>query len=787
MILKKYLFQCTLLFLFPILCFSQQYNISGTIHEEKSGESVVGVSISLYSIKENEPDKILTGTYTNKFGFFSIPKIESGKYQLIISGVGYERYKKLISLNSDQNLDIRLKQIDIKLQEVKIEKEKYTIQDHNISAIDVLPEIVTKMPSLGGETDVFRTLQLLPGVKQSSEISSGLYVRGGSPDQNLTLLDGVIVYNPSHLGGFLSTFNSDALKDIKLIKGGFPAEYGGRISSVLDLTMREGTQEKITGSGGISLINSRLTIEGPINDKSTFMISGRRMYLDLILGMANNSNEFPNYYFYDLNAKFNYKISEKDQIYLSGYFGKDNLTYLQPDEKTIWPNDGMEFNVNWGNSTANLRWMHIESPALFTNFSLIHTNYYFNSYIFYEENHNYDIDSKSKVQDFMLKTEAQYFYDQKNTIKAGLETIWHDFKPGITFTPASGFESAQKGKNDNWSSLETSIYFQDDMNISQFFNVNFGGRIYYFQKGNYLNFEPRVNASYLLNENTSVKSSISMANQYLHLISRSDINFPIDLWLPSTEKIKPSKAWQATLGIETSIFKNEYFLSGEIYYKNMQNLYDYKDSASFSPFTPLEDYFTEGEGKAYGLEIFLNKRIGNFTGWIGYTLSWTKQHFSEINNGRYFYPKYDRRHDISLVLTYNIGEKWELGLSWVYGTGQPFSVPSGRYPYLSIYPFTNPDEKVNQSNYTATGNYYSEKNSYRLPAFHKLDLNFIHKFSWFNLPFQFSINIYNAYNHANPFLWRIEYVWSENKAPKAVIRQTTLFPILPTFGLSFKF
>jgi outer membrane cobalamin receptor len=758
-----------------------QANISGIVTEEVSGEVVIGASVLLYrDSMPQTPTRPLRGAMTNKFGFYSLTGIEPGTYVLAIRSVGYAPFSRLFVVSdttTSLRLDLRIRAEDVRLGEVTVEGDRHQSLTPPISTVELSPEFVNQMPSLGGEKDVFRVLQLLPGVKAASEISSGLYIRGGSPDQNLVLLDGVIVYNPSHLGGFLSTFNSDALLDIRLHKGAFPAEYGGRLSSVIDMTMREGTKEKIKGSAGVSLISSRLTVEGPINEDATFMVSGRRMYLDLLMPLADPDGEAPRYYFYDFNAKVNSRLSESDRIFVSGYFGRDVL--FSPDSRNF---EDDQFDISWGNATANVRWMHIVSSSLFTNFSFIYTNYKFGTSL--AENDRSDFEVFSGIQDLMLRGEAQYFPSEDHTIKVGVESTLHKFRVGAEQTTSNNELDDLQINLSNISSLDASLYAQDEWKITPKFSTNIGARLYYFDQGNYLKFEPRLSASYEVADGVQLKGAFAVANQFLHLIVRNDITLPTDLWFPSTDVIKPSQSVQGVLGVSTLLFNNEYMLTVEGYYKTMNNLYEYRDNAAFTFGAPLDSQFTVGTGRAYGLEVFFNKRMGSFTGWIGYTLSWTQRTFPELNNGQMFYPRYDRRHDISLVLTYKLGESWELGATWTYGSGQAYTVPSGQYGF-------NPIEGINDNIiYSGTYDDYTERNAYRLPAFHKLDLNFMHKFSWFGLPWELSLNVYNAYNHKNTFAQFLSYDY-DNPGPsgywKRVVKRVTLFPFIPSVGLGFKF
>jgi outer membrane cobalamin receptor len=751
--------------------------LSGIISDSMSKETLIGVTVRI--VKDGATKR---GAYSNKFGFYSLPDIPPGNYSVLISSVGYESKSFQVNVSTkDIRLDIPLKQSAKRTQEVTVSANREKEAAQYTNTISLSTEFLKQMPAIGGEVDVFRVLQLMPGVKSVGELSSGLYVRGGSPDQNLTLLDGVIVYNPSHLGGFLSTFNSDALKDINLLKGGFPAEYGGRLSSVLDMTMREGTKEKITGKGGISLIASRLTIEGPINEQSSFMVSGRRMYLDAITSLTSREirENSPTYYFYDLNAKVNYQLGENDRLFISGYFGRDVLK-----EPKSAQDQGSLFNIDWGNSTFNSRWMHIFSPKVFTNFSLIYTDYQFGTEIGQTSigsggSSTTFFSSLSKIRDFMMRGEMQYFAGENHLIKVGFEGIQHQFFSNASDSVGASFNELLI-RTRSRDALEAALYAQDEWKITDALSMNIGSRLYYFQNGNYLAFEPRISGRYALTDAWNFNASFARAHQFLHLIIRNNIALPTDLWFPSTETIKPSMSDQITGGLEFTSDEQEWRFTADAYYKKMSNLYEYKDTASFTLGLPLEDQFTSGRGESYGMELFLNKRIGSLTGWLGYTLSWTTRTFAELNQGRTFYPRYDRRHDISIALTYKLGDSWELGATWVYGTGQAFTMPTGKYVV--------PDFSGSGFGWTRVAYDYSQRNGYRLPSFHKLDLNFAHSFTWLGLPMVFNINIYNAYNRLNPFA---QYVTTEYDSVtgknKSVVKQLTLFPFLPTIGLQFSF
>jgi len=761
---------------------AQTVNIAGTVTEKLSGEYAIGITVALYSA-DTTIKKPLKGVYTNKYGFYSIPAVGKGNFILVIQGIGYQKYMKKIEVKADKDIvvNIEIDRKDVKTQEVIVEAERSSSGTKGISTVEISPSFIEKMPSLGAEKDLFRVLQLLPGVTQVSELSSGLYIRGGTPDQVLYLLDGVTVYNPGHMAGFMSTFNTDALKDIRLIKGAYPAEFGGRLSSILDVSMKEGTKEKFSGAGGIGLLTSRLTFEGPINKDATFMVSGRMFYPYLIYKFFEEiyapDDVDAGYYFYDLNAKVNYKISENDRIFVSGYFGRD---VLYASEEDVFGT-----NFNWGNKTGNLRWMHIVSPKLFTNFSLIYSDYNYNFGVTNESELDTSqikkgeelFETTSGITDIVLRAEAQYFPLENHVIKSGIETTWHTFRSAaqsVLFDDQTG----RKAPIETIKALDAAVYMQDEWKVTELFSTNIGGRLYYFQEGNYLGFEPRFSAKYAITDKFSVFGAASLTNQFLHLLIRNDITLPTDLWFPSTKTVKPSRAYQGVLGIE-ALF-GDYQFTVEGYYKKMLDIYDYKDDADFNFGVPLQEQFTTGWGEAYGLEFFLHKRVGAFTGWIGYTLAWVTHHFEELNQGRAFSPRYDIRNDFEITFTYELSKDWELGASWGYRTGQAYTMPSGVYSFSEV-PFYNWWGAWEKYQYT-------ERNGFRLPGYHRLDLNLMYKYEWFGLPFEFAINIYNAYNHRNPFAWYITQDWeSDWNNPKKVVKQITLFPLIPTFGFNFKF
>jgi hypothetical protein len=762
-------------------------SISGQVLDQISGESIAGASVYLKTAGDTT-NNIITGRSTNSYGLYSLSDIEPGKYDLYVRSIGYSTKKTPLTVaDSSLKVNVMLSPSDMLAQEVTVVGDRNEAQTiENISVVDIEPSFIKRMPAIGGEIDLFRTLQLLPGISSANELSSGLYVRGGSPDQNLILLDGVIVYNPTHLGGFFSTFNTDALKDIRMIKGAFPAEYGGRVSSVLDVTMKEGAKDGLHGSGGISLIASRLTLEGPITEDISFMISGRRSYLDLFLsGFAPEDEEVPSYYIYDLNAKTNWRIDENNHLYLSGYFGGDVFSFDSDDA------NGEEIGIDWGNSTANLRWMHIVSPEMFTNFSLIYTDFSFNTNFTDNNAGGADVSfgTLSRIRDFMIRGNADYFPHQDHHIKFGIESILHQFTINAGQTSGVIDDEFEDGlglfQEGDETAVETAVYFQDEWQITPRLASNLGVRLYYFDRGNYVFPEPRMSFAYDLYDDIQLKAAATMGHQFLHLVVRNDVPLPTDLWFPSTEDILPQRAYQGVLGAEKTFLGGEYLVSVEGFYKYMENLLEFREDVEFTFGLPQSGDFARGTGQAYGLEFFLNKRLGDFTGWLGYTLSWSTRQFDEINRGDPFFVRYDRRHDVSLTLNYSFSENWEIGAVWVYATGQAFTMPQGQ--------FQLPRDLGNSNSWSTDQQDFTERNGYRLPAYHRLDLNFMWKHKIFNDGDGWlSINLYNVYNRLNPFAQFVDTDYSYDpqtgtSSDRRVIRQLTLFPFIPTLAYNFEF
>ena len=746
--------------------------VSGKIVDKQTAEPLPNANILLYS--DEQRTNQVSGAASKLDGTYEIDKLQPGPYWLYIQVLGYQPQTEQFTITQNfRSIEVNVEMVrtNLKLDEVLVEAKQDS--NYDISTIKIDPTFVEQLPSISGEVDVYRALTMLPGVTSSSELSNGLYVRGGSPDQTLTLVDGVTVYNPFHLGGFASTFNSDAIEDIKLIKGGFGAEYGGRISSVLDIKLRNGDPFQTKANAGLGLISSRLSVEGPINKDITYFISGRRMYLKTLQDAFLEGDSYPLYEFYDLNGKFSANITDEDQISISAYTGNDNLT--APPK-----NQDADYDIGWSNTFVNLNWLNVPEEDKYTLFSFNYTSYEFNTLILDKTPNAFkqDFFSTSKIEDYVLKGEGQYLSTDKHSVKIGAEIIVHRFNLLNNNFYTSEIESDERIEN-SIVGLEGSVFVQDEWKITPLLTANLGLRLYGFPKARYFSPEPRVALKYAVSDKFFIKTAYGVGNQFLHLIVRNDVVLPTDMWFPSTPDIKPTYAQQGIFGVEWVSNDKAYLFSAEGYYKDMQHLYEYSDTSTFTFEQDIENQLTEGSGTAYGVEFFLNKRDGNFTGWIGYTLSWTERNFEGLNRGITFHPRYDRRHDISIVLTYRTDENWEFGATWNYASGQAYTMPTGQYYFPSIYSNNEGGRDVYLD--------YTNINEYRLPDYHKLDISATYKFKWYELPCQLTLSVYNVYNKQNAFARYIDYEFNEAaNTAKPLLKQFTLFPILPTISFSVK-
>jgi len=752
-----------------------KYTISGTIKDAETGEDLIGAAVVLKSSQG-------TGTTTNAYGFYSL-SLEAGTHTLLYRYLGYETLEKEINLSENTKINMELAPALSSLTTVVIESEK---EDQNVTSTSMsvtkldMGEI-EKIPVLFGEKDVMKTIQLMPGVKTAGEGNSGFYVRGGSLDQNLVLLDEAPVYNPSHLLGFFSVFNSDALKDVTLYKGGMPAEYGGRASSVMDIKMKDGNSKDFGVSGGIGLISSKLTVEGPIvKDKGSFIISGRRTYADLFLPLSGDEAlENTSLYFYDLNAKANYQLNENNRIFLSGYFGRDKFAFSE------------NFGFDWGNATGTLRWNHIFSDRLFSNTSLIYSDYDYKIAIG-DSDEGFSL--TSTINDWNLKQDFSWFANNNNTVKFGGNLIDHTFVPGQIDAGSNNLLGSTDVESQY--AIEGALYVQNEQKVNDRLSLDYGLRYSFFdyrgegtayefdengtlidqteyEKGesitNYGGFEPRLAGRYRLNTQSSIKASYNRNYQYLHLLSNNTTSTPTDIWVPSSNNVKPQTADQVALGYFRNLKDNMFELSIEGYYKSMGNLIDYRDGANIQFSTNVESELVYGDGEAYGLEFFLKKKKGRLTGWLSYTLSRTLREFDYINGGEAYSARQDRIHDLSIVGMYDLTDKLSVSATWVYYTGDAVTFPSGKYEV---------DGQVIP--------YYTERNGYRMPDYHRLDvgLNWQRKKTEkFESSWNFSL--YNAYGRENAY--SIDFQQSEANPAVTEAVQLSLFKWVPSFSYNFKF
>jgi hypothetical protein len=682
------------------------------------------------------------------------------------------------------DLSVELEPGDIELKEVIVQANSYREQlnatEMSVEAISVRDAKV--LPALFGEVDIIKTIQLKPGISSGSEGSAGLYVRGGGADQNLIVLDEAIVYNANHLFGFFSTFNADAIKDVKVIKGGFPSQYGGRLSSVIDVKLKEGNNKKFSGAGGLGAISSRLTLEGPIiKNKSSFMVSGRRTYVDLITNSINRANRtkldynpIPAYSFYDLNAKLNYQLGPKDHIYLSGYFGRDVFSF---------DDDDFDFNFNWGNATGTVRWNHQFDAKLFSNTTFTFSDYKYN---ISNKLTGFSFDLGSSIKDVNFKNDFYYTLNNHHTLRFGIQATYHQFEVGrLKAGSDDGLVSFSAGQN--YSGWESGIYISDEAKLSERLKLNTGIRLSAFHNDQrtYVSLEPRIATRYTLNERLSLKASYAHMNQYVHLVSNSGIALPTDIWFPSTNVVKPEISDQFALGY-AFLLGNKFLLTHEFYYKFLDRQIEFKDHANLFANDDIEDEFTFGDGYAYGMEFGLEKNEGKLTGWMGYTLALIRKGgFEDIMGGAYFPPRHDRRHDLSLVGILKLSRKFTLTAAFVYGSGDISWLPVGR--------FILQDQQGGE--FQPVVPVYQDRNTFRLPPYHRLDLGLVIQFfpKWGDS--NLTISIYNAYDRRNPYflyldpeLETIQQNGIELEVPTRIsAKQVSLFPILPSVTYNFSF
>ncbi len=796
-------FTCFAVFLSTI-CFGQkQFTVSGFVREAGSQEQLPGVNVYVPGTPY--------GAVTNTYGFYSLTMPANDTLRLHYSFVGYEKTVKALNFNKNMEINVLLASVNL-LEEVTVSarrQEDYESRSSQMSVIEIPVSQIKKVPAFFGEKDVMKVLQLMPGVQKGTEGQSGLYVRGGGPDQNLIILDDAVVYNASHLFGFFSIFNSDALKSVELTKGGFPARYGGRLSSVLDMNMKEGSKEKFSGEGGIGIISSRLTLEGPIaKGKSSFLVSGRRTYIDVLAApliasqQANEENKVkPGYYFYDLNAKVNYDFGQKDKVYLSGYFGRDRF-YANETGPNVESRNGL----NWGNATATLRWNHLFGQKLFVNTSLIASDFNFGVSAYTKDidlkggpSDEFSLDYNSRIRDLGVKADFDYYPNTKHAIKFGAQLTAHRFVPSALAIKGTFLNEAIERSVKPVNAIETGLYVQDIWQPFDALKVNIGLRLSTFQTKSktYVRPEPRFSAALRLAQDFSFKASYARMNQYVHLLSNTGLGLPTDLWVPTTDRVNPQQSDQVAFGFAKDLEKPALTLTWEGYYKNMNQILSYKEGASFLSLSgenandlSWEDNVTAGRGWSYGTEFLVQKKTGRLSGWVGYTLSWTKWKFPELNFGETFYPRYDRRHDISVVGIFELNKRVTLSAVWVYGTGNALTVPLSRFNAYGDNASVRSFQPELLNWYGRSVNEYGPKNSFRAEPYHRLDVAIQfhkkmkrHERTW-------EIGVYNAYNRRNPFFYQLgseKSGFGTGESNKTVLQRVSLFPFIPSISYNFKF
>lgn len=762
-------------FSFVLQAFAQdKISISGYVKDASSGEVLIGATLQ---VKSN-----YRAVRTNTYGFFSL-ELEQANDSLFISYVGYQPLAVEVNADQQKRYSFELTPLGNTIEEVVVsgKKQNKNVTSPQMGAFNFTIEEIKNVPVIFGERDILKTIQTLPGVGKGGEGSSSFYVRGGGGDQNLILLDEATVYNASHLLGFFSTFNSDAIKDVELFKGGIPAQYGGRISSVMDIHMIDGNNKKFSGEGGLGLIASRLKLEGPLQrEKSSFMLSGRRTYADMFLKASKDETvKKSKLYFYDLNAKLNYRLNDKNTIYASGYFGKDDLGY------------GDLFSFDWGNATATLRWNHIFSEKLFSNTSFIYSDFTYNVDVNNDES---EFVINSKIENLNLKQDFSYYANSRNTLKFGFNALKQKISPAsLRATQTSAVNSLIIQKRHG---IELAAYITHEWNPIYWLSMLYGlratdfmvmgpGTFYSFDEEgeaissksyssevikHYLRLEPRLSTSFILNDRQSIKASFNRIVQNLHQLTNTTASLPTDQYVLSSLNIKPQYADQVAVGYFQNFANNKYEFSVEGYYKYMGNQIDFRNGADLQANEFLEGELLFGQGEAYGLELFLRKTKGRLNGWVSYTLGKSQRQFDQINEGRWFNARQDRTHDVSVVGLFKLTEKWNLGANFVYYTGNAITFPSGKYTV---------DEK--------TMYYYTERNGYRMPDYHRLDLSATYepqikdkrfKSSW-------SFGLYNVYNRKNAYI--IDFRENENNPNITEAYKIALFGIIPSVTWNFKF
>ncbi len=784
--MKKFLIVLCTLFLAGSLEAQSKFTVSGYIRDSLSSETLIGASVT---VKDEG-----RGVKSNQYGFYSIT-LPAGRYTLVCTFIGYISQEIDIDLKGNMDISFSPFPKSSLSQEIVISSKRRdaNVQDAQMGKIDLSMNKIRSLPVIFGEIDPLKTLQLMPGVSNAGEGNSGIYVRGGGPDQNLIMLDDAVVYNTGHLFGFFSIFNGDAIKNTTLIKGGIPAQYGGRLSSVLDISMKDGNMQQFQMEGGIGTIASRLSIQGPIvKDKASFIISGRRTYIDLLAKpfIKKSSNFYGSgYFFYDVNAKANYRFSDKDRVYLSGYFGRDVFDFVNSKRS-------FDIQIPWGNATMTARWNHVFNRKLFANTTVVYNDY---NFVFGAVQQNFELQLSSGIRDFNVKSDIDYYISPKHKLKFGGLFTRHRFTPSVISGRQDSTEFSPNNSQVKYAN-EAALYVQDDWEISDKLKLNAGIRYSWFQQtgpykkylqdsdGNKLDsvsygtndavktyggWEPRLTLRYAINEETSLKAAVTRNYQYIHLVSNAGTTLPTDVWVPSTYRVNPQISWQYALGFFKNFNDNQFETSVEVYYKTMQNQIEYREGYTPS-IRDTEEEFVFGKGWSYGAEFFINKSRGKLTGWIGYTLAWTWRKFPALYDGNRYPAKYDRRHDLSVVAIYELSPKWKLSGVFVFATGNATTLPERFYIMEGV---------LTQE--------YSNINQYRLDPYHRLDLAATFtpkpnskkkwKGSWV-------FSIYNVYSRFNPYFIYFDQTGSPYDGTLQVqAKQVSLFPIIPSITYNFKF
>ena len=735
------------LFMVLACCCSAQVTISGKVSDKNGGEDLPFASIFIQGTT--------LGTTSNVYGFYSLTipaeHIVDGKVTVVCGFLGYANTVVVVDAKGVLEIQFELESSTNNIGEAVIQSAPARgveeLRSTEMSTTRLKMQEIRTLPSLGGETDIIKVLQLLPGVQGGNEGTTGLFVRGGDADQNLVLLDEATVYNTGHLFGFFSVFNPDAVKEMTLIKGAFPSDQGGRLSSILDIRMKDGHDQKIHANGGIGLLSSRLTVEGPIiKDKMSFLIAGRRTYIDKVFKAAGL---IVPYHFYDINAKLNYKFSDKDRIFYSMYKGNDVLAFDQDDlgeeaTDSTGASLGLDFGFTLGNLTNSLRWNHLYSPKLFSNISLVTTNFAYDITGRFAGN---NVLIRSKVADIGVKADYTWFRSNEETVKFGGQFINHTFRPNIVSTAGEISEFLGSSEGEALYTQEFAVYGHSDREISDEFKVNFGLRISgaLVKERVFVMPEPRLAMRYLLNEKDAVKLSYSRMNQYMHRVSSSTVALPTDLWYPITKTILPQSSDQIAFSYNHYFKAPKLSFTFESYYKWMKNLIEYREGANLVLNNDFESELLQGTGDAYGFEALFRRDEGLLTGWIGYTLSWATRDFDDLNGGKRYFAKYDRRHSASVVLNYQLNERWTASAVWVYQTGSRFTAQVGQY-FMPNASFTGVDIIP----------IYTERNAVQMSASHRLDLNFtLHGRENKKFKSEWSFGCYNLYSRAQPYQVRI--------------------------------